>query len=383
MTTSNGWHVVSLGDVVSHRKEFIQIDDLTTYKRCRVQLHAQGVVLRDEIAGALIKTKSQQVCRKDEFLVAEIDAKMGGFGIVPESLEGAVVSSHYFLFVPDRSRLEPAFLRYYSMTPAFREQVTARGSTNYAAIRPSHVLAYTTPLPTLNEQRRIVARIDRLVGKIDDARQSVQRVDGGWRALLRSMFFKITAGAPRQKMGLVAPLIRRKAEPRLGEEYPELGIRSFGKGTFHKPPLDYLSIGSKKLYQIHPGDLVFNNVFAWEGAIAVAQSVDEGRFGSHRFITCVPENGVATADFLCFYFSTPEGLERIGEASPGGAGRNRTLGLEKLAEIEVPVPSYEVQCRFEKLLKKVRAMQAARDAENKKLDAFIPSILDRAFRGAL
>jgi len=340
-------------------------------------------VLRDEIVGALIKTKAQQVCRRDEFLVAEIDAKMGGFGIVPESLEGAVVSSHYFLFVPDRSRLEPSFLRYYSMTPAFREQVTARGSTNYAAIRPSHVLAYTTPLPKLAEQRRIVARIDRLVGKIEETRHRLQRVDGGWRALLRSIFSQITTHAPRQKMGNVAPLVRRRAEPRLGEEYPELGIRSFGKGTFHKPPLDYLSIGSKKLFRIHPGDLVFNNVFAWEGAIAVARPEDAGRFGSHRFITCVPQEGVTTAEFLCFYFSTPEGLERIGEASPGGAGRNRTLGLEKLAEIEVPVPPYDQQCRFERLLKKVGAMRAARDTESKKLDVFIPSILDRAFRGAL
>ena len=48
----------------------------------------QGIVLRDEVTGALIKTKSQQVCRAGEFLVAEIDAKVGGFGIVPEALDG-------------------------------------------------------------------------------------------------------------------------------------------------------------------------------------------------------------------------------------------------------------------------------------------------------
>lgn len=47
-------------------------------------LHAKGIVLRDELPGALIKIKSQQVCRSGEFLVAEIDAKVGGFGIVPD-----------------------------------------------------------------------------------------------------------------------------------------------------------------------------------------------------------------------------------------------------------------------------------------------------------
>ncbi len=94
------WPVVPLADVLRHRKEFITIDDIQRYKRCRVQLHAKGVLLRDIISGADIKTKKQQVCRAGEFLVAEIDAKMGGFGLVPAELDGAVVSSHYFLLAP-------------------------------------------------------------------------------------------------------------------------------------------------------------------------------------------------------------------------------------------------------------------------------------------
>ncbi len=35
--------IVALGEVVKYRKDFIQIDDLANYKRCRVQLHAQGI----------------------------------------------------------------------------------------------------------------------------------------------------------------------------------------------------------------------------------------------------------------------------------------------------------------------------------------------------
>jgi len=83
------WERVKLGEVMTHRKEFITIDDLTHYKRCRVQVRAQGIVLRDKVIGADIKTKKQQVCCAGEFLVAEIDAKVGGFGLVPEELNGA------------------------------------------------------------------------------------------------------------------------------------------------------------------------------------------------------------------------------------------------------------------------------------------------------
>src|SRR5665647_2440733 len=103
---SKFWPLVALGEVMTHRKEFIQINDLEKYKRCRVKLHAQGIVLRDAVTGAEIKTKKQQVCNAGEFLVAEIDAKVGGFGIVPDDLEAAIVSSHYFLFVVDDKQLD-------------------------------------------------------------------------------------------------------------------------------------------------------------------------------------------------------------------------------------------------------------------------------------
>src|SRR5579884_3699745 len=97
--------MVPLGIGLRHRNDFIEIEDLEVYKRCRVQLHAQGIIERDVVLGSEIKTKKQHVCRAKEFLVAEIDAKVGGFGIVPENLDGAIVSSHYFLFAIDESVL--------------------------------------------------------------------------------------------------------------------------------------------------------------------------------------------------------------------------------------------------------------------------------------
>lgn len=381
--TANGWRRVPLGEVVSHRKEFIQICEIEQYKRCRVQLGARGIVLRDQIMGCDIKTKKQQVCHSGELLVAEIDAKVGGFGIVPESLEGAIVSSHYFLYAINNGRINKSFLAYYIKTPAFQEQINAQGSTNYSAIRSHQVLEYEIPLPDRKEQDGIVVKLDALSARIDEARSNKEEIEREAEAMLRSAFAQIIGGVPSRTMNDVAPLVRRPVEPKMGEEYPELGIRSFGKGTFHKPAIDYLSVGTKRLYSIAPGDLLFSNVFAWEGAVAVAQPEDGGRYGSHRFITCVPKAGVSTPEFLCFYFLTEEGLRKIGEASPGGAGRNRTLGLTKLTEIEVPVPEYGKQVWFNRLQAKVAAMLAAQKDAESELDALLPSILDKAFKGEL
>lgn len=188
------WPMVKLGEVLRYRKEFVTIDDLTTYKRPRVQLHTQGIVLRDEVLGALIKTKQQQICHAGEFLVAEIDAKVGGFGIVPESLEGSIVSSHYFLFVINEAKLDRRFLAYFIRTPAFRDQVSAQGSTNYAAIRPTDVLSYEIPLPPLAEQRRIVAELGALQAAVDRLKALQAETAGELDALLPSILDRAFKG---------------------------------------------------------------------------------------------------------------------------------------------------------------------------------------------
>jgi len=189
---------------------------------------------------------------------------------------------------------------------------------------------------------------------------------------------------PRAKLGDIAPIVRRPVEIDIDKAYPELGIRSFGKGTFHKPALAGTEVGSKRLFGIEPGDLIFSNVFAWEGAVAVAQPEDGGRFGSHRFITCAVDPKRAIASFLSRYLTaTPDGLEQLRRASPGGAGRNRTLGIEKLAEIEVPLPSLTEQqaivTRLDTLADKVRQVAENLDA----IEADAERLLAVRFREAI
>lgn len=167
--------IVPLNEVLTQRKGSIVIDDSLMYKRCRVQVQAKGVILRDEVIGKEIKTKKQQLCKTDDFLVAEIDAKVGGYGIVPPELENAIVSGHYFLFEIDQSKLLPEFLGIVVKQNDFAKQIKSTGSTNYAAIRPYHVLEYLIPLPTIAEQKRIVKSYQ---NKIDDAERLEKEAKG-------------------------------------------------------------------------------------------------------------------------------------------------------------------------------------------------------------
>lgn len=152
----SGYPIVRLSDVATYRKEFITVDDSISYKRCRVQLHRKGVVLRDEVTGKDIKTKRQRVCQENDFLVAEMDAKFGGYGLVPPDLVGAVVSSHYYLFKLDSARISPEYLSVLIDTDVIQRQIQAKGSTNYSRISPVEVAAFEIPCPPLSIQQQIV-----------------------------------------------------------------------------------------------------------------------------------------------------------------------------------------------------------------------------------
>ncbi|MGE3778001.1 MAG: restriction endonuclease subunit S, partial [Pirellulaceae bacterium] len=116
---------------------------------------------------------------------------------------------------------------------------------------------------------------------------------------------------------------------------------------------------------------------------AVAQASDAGRFGSHRFITCRAAPDLATAEFLRYYFLTDDGILKIDEASPGGAGRNRTLGLEKLMTIEVPVPPLAAQSGFDRLHEDVAALKARHASIRQANAALVPATLERLFAGSI
>jgi type I restriction enzyme S subunit len=191
----------------------------------------------------------------------------------------------------------------------------------------------------------------------------------------------------RVRIGDVLFLERRSVVVEPDEHYEEIGIRSFGRGIFHKDPVSGAALGKKRLFRIEPGDLVISNVFAWEGAIAKASEAEAGKVGSHRFMTFVPRDTKIDPAWAAWFFQSEPGIELIGRASPGSAGRNRTLAIKRFEALEIPLPSIEEQLRTTAHLESVRRSarsMSERFARNEAgaLAAMLPGCVDALIRAS-
>jgi type I restriction enzyme S subunit len=168
--------------------------------------------------------------------------------------------------------------------------------------------------------------------------------------------------------------------------YREIGIRSHGKGVFHKEPVKGETLGAKRVFRVVPERLVFNIVFAWEGAVAVTSKHEEGMIASHRFPMFGPnEKRLIDVEFLRRFFETEQGVRLLGDASPGGAGRNRTLNQKFAAEIPVPVPPLGEQKKIAAILysvdEAIKATQAVFDQLQVVRNALMTELFNRGVPG--
>ena len=380
---SRQWPTAQLDDLLIRSQEVAELLPDAEYREVTVRLWGNGVVERGRVLGAAIAGNRRFVASAGQFIASRIDARNGAMGIVPPQLDGAVVTNDFPLFNLRSDRLLPAYFGWLCRTRSFVDLClrASEGTTNRVRLKEERFLSLEIPLPPLPEQRRIVARIEELAAQIQEARTLRDDVTRDCDALLMSAYRRITVGAQRKPLSEIAPLQRRPATVDVEADYPQIAVRSFGRGTFHKPVLSGSEITWEKPHLVRAGDILISNIKAWEGAIAVARPEDDGRFGSHRYLTCVPLPRVATARFVCFHLLTPEGLYDIGEASPGSADRNRTLGATELMKINVPVPDFHKQVWFDQLGESIDAVRRLQAETAAALDALLPSILDKAFKG--
>jgi len=183
-----------------------------------------------------------------------------------------------------------------------------------------------------------------------------------------------------QEMSLASfltPVMRNRTKP--SEIYTGLGLRSHGKGTFLKEQEDPAKNAMDVLFEVKREDLIVNITFAWEGAIAIAGSSDDGALVSHRFPTYTFSNGRALPEFFKFKIVDKQFVYKLGLISPGGAGRNRVMSKTDFLKLRVLLPSPPEQQKIADFLDSADALIAAQGRKVEALKAHKKGLMQQLF----
>ena len=162
------------------------------------------------------------------------------------------------------------------------------------------------------------------------------------------------------------------------EGYRRVGVYCHAKGTFQEDVPAEKVLDVDTMYRIHKNNLIVNITFAWEHAVAIVKSEDEGLLVSHRF----PEYSFNEGQNPIFYkylVQRPYFRNQMSLASPGGAGRNRVLNKAQFKMIPVIVPCEEEQQKIADFLSSVDEVIAASEEEVANLETQKKAVMKKIF----
>ena len=96
------WHTQKMKQWVALAERPVTLEDDKRYRLVTVRRGFGGVDLRGEYLGKDILVKNYFRARQGDFLISKRQIAHGACGVVPESLDGAVVSNEYNVFVPNQ-----------------------------------------------------------------------------------------------------------------------------------------------------------------------------------------------------------------------------------------------------------------------------------------
>ena len=215
----------------------------------------------------------------------------------------------------------------------------------------------------IDEQKKINSFFRSVDERLIQLRTKSKLLEDYRKSIIQKIFsqelkFKDDSGKPfpQWKEMEVKKILKRYSEPVIVDSekyYSQIGIRSHGKGIFYKEPVQGKILGNKRVFWIKEDLLTLNIVFAWERAIAKTSKNEIGMIASHRFPMYKPVDAVLDLDYILYFFLTPRGKYYLELASPGGAGRNKTLGQTEFENLKFKIPSFNEQLKISSFLNSI------------------------------
>ena len=197
VSKKSNWKKEKLNSILQYIEPRIEISDEKKYTTIKVKRNHGGLEKREELFGNQIKTKKQYRVIPDSFIISRVQCWHKAFALVENISPNMIASTNY-----DQFQIKPLtdkkFFWWLSHSPNFLKTVrdSAKGvDIEKMVFNREKWLNQELSLPEINEQKRIVSKIEELFSKIDSTKQSVEKtklqLESYRQSLLKSAFEKL------------------------------------------------------------------------------------------------------------------------------------------------------------------------------------------------
>jgi type I restriction enzyme S subunit len=403
-----GWKWHTLSDVceVNPRKPSLEREEsaLTSFVPMAAVDEEQGAITDMEIRPYSEVKRGYTYFEEDDVLFAKITPSMenGKPAIARGLIDGIGFGSTEFHRLRPGERVIPEWIHLFVRQQRFRDEAAIhfRGSVGQQRVPKEFLKSHLVPVPsTVYEQRRIVARIETLFDRVEEARglrdtvgDEVERLMG---SALADIFEELRGSGERTRtLGNLVTEMRNGMSKRTWVDPPK-GVASLNIGNITQQDLSADSCRRVLFdperhtkYLCQEDDLLVCNVNdspRLVGAVMAFSGADEPMVFDHN-ITRLRLKLDVMSQFTVYHLREPATRAEI-EARFAASSGQSYLPQKKLSTIPILVPSLSQQRRvigsLTKLADQIEDLNRALTESTAELERLEESILARAFRGEL
>jgi type I restriction enzyme S subunit len=367
------------------------------YRQIGVRLWGEGAHEREALDGGATKYSRLKRVEAGDIIVNKIWARNGSVAVVRDELAGCYASAEFPTYVARPGRLDPRWFHWIAKTRWFWKlcDEASHGTSGKNRIRPEKFLAIEIPLPPLEEQRRIVAKLDALVRHAAAVGDALEHNSKATNALLRSTLHSVFAGHSgwpeiRLEDACETILDCLHSNPVYSEQgVPTVRSPDVGLGTLYlggaKRTSDAEYRRRTSRGEPQEDDLVIVREGGGTGRAALVRRDERFSLGQ-RVMLLRPRRQRVLPRFLLHQWLSPRILDaEIAEKTKGSASPH--LNISHVRRFSLLMPSLEEQKTIvdylDRLQGKIHQLGAIRADAQGELSTLVPALLDRAFRGEL